>query len=189
MADTITLEQFSWLTWPPHRATCSPWPRCSSTSWAYRATPITAGFGMAPFLPAGTRPITLVHERLVDRIGAAARIRLLEPPGPPSPSPVPRLQPITEIMAWTSRPDGDLPTAGCDRPRWPSPPSRSTRHRTQRTQPVIDPVERSPCRTLQQGCCAPSDCFRAWEVTGDAPDVHARQRASVDWPWRRNRPP
>lgn len=34
-----------------------------------------------------------------------------------------------------------------------------------------------------------ADLFPAWEVTGDAPHVHARQRTSRDRPWRRFRLP
>jgi len=59
---------------------------------------ITAGFGVAPFPLRAIRLITLVHERLALRIRDAAEIRLLEPP-------VPRLQAITGIMAWTNRTD------------------------------------------------------------------------------------
>ena len=102
VGDEITLEQFSTL---PYLATSSGHLRSLAEMQldflgVPRNTEITAGFGMAPFLLKGTRLITLVHERLAHRIGAAAGIRLLEPP-------IPRLQPITEIMAWTGRTDRD----------------------------------------------------------------------------------
>lgn len=102
VGEEITLEQFSTL---PYLATSSGHLRSLAEMQldflgVPRNTEITAGFGMAPFLLNGTRLITLVHERLGHKIGEAAGIRLLEPP-------IPRLQPITEIMAWTARTDGD----------------------------------------------------------------------------------
>lgn len=100
VGDEITLEQFSSL---PYLAPSSGYVRSLSEMQldflgVPRNTEITAGFGTAPFLLRGTRLITLVPERLAHKIGEAAGIRLLEPP-------VPRLQPITEIMAWTNRTD------------------------------------------------------------------------------------
>ncbi|WP_016693464.1 LysR family transcriptional regulator [Rhodococcus rhodochrous] len=100
IGDEITLEQFSTL---PYLAASSGNRRSlSEMQLDFLGVPrnieITAGFGMAPFLLRGTRLITLVHERLALRVRDAAEIRLLEPP-------VPRLQPITEIMAWTNRTD------------------------------------------------------------------------------------
>ncbi|MGW5147209.1 LysR substrate-binding domain-containing protein [Rhodococcus koreensis] len=100
VGDEITLEQFTSL---PYLAASSGHLRSLSEMQldflgVPRNTEITAGFGMAPFLLRGTRLITLVHERLARSIRAAAEIRLLEPP-------IPRLQPITEIMAWTNRTD------------------------------------------------------------------------------------
>lgn len=102
VGDEITLEQFSTL---PYLATSSGHRRSLAEMQLDffgipRNTEITAGFGMAPFLLSGTRLITLVHERLADKVGEAAGIRLMEPP-------IPRLQPITEIMAWTSRTERD----------------------------------------------------------------------------------
>jgi DNA-binding transcriptional LysR family regulator len=102
VGDEITLEQFSTL---PYLATSSGHLRSLAEMQldffgTPRNTEITAGFGMAPFLLRGTRLITLVHERLGHKIREAAGIRLLEPP-------LPRLQPITEIMAWTNRTDQD----------------------------------------------------------------------------------
>ncbi|WP_147263038.1 LysR family transcriptional regulator [Geodermatophilus sp. TF02-6] len=102
VGEEITLEQFSTL---PYLATSSGHLRSLAEMQldflgVPRNTEITAGFGMAPFLLSGTRLITLVHERLAHKIGEAAGIRLLEPP-------IPRLQPITEIMAWTTRTDRD----------------------------------------------------------------------------------
>ncbi len=125
VGDEITLEQFSTL---PYLATSSGHRRSLAEMQldflgVPRNTEITAGFGLAPFLLRGTRLITLVHERLALHIGEAAGIRLLEPP-------IPRLQPITEIMAWTSRTDQDaghrwlrdrlLDLAGQQRPSGPS---------------------------------------------------------------------
>lgn len=100
VGNEITLEQFSTL---PYLATSSGQLRSLSEMQldflgVPRNTEITAGFGMAPFLLRGTRLVTLVHERLAHKIRDAAEIRLLEPP-------IPRLQPITEIMAWTNRTD------------------------------------------------------------------------------------
>ncbi|MGO4596334.1 LysR substrate-binding domain-containing protein [Terrabacter sp. 2RAF25] len=102
VGDQISLEQFGSL---PYLATSSGHRRSLAEMQldflgVPRRTEITAGFGLAPFLLRGTRLITLVHERLALRIGEAAGIRLLEPP-------IRRLQPITEIMAWTSRTDQD----------------------------------------------------------------------------------
>ncbi|GAA4483863.1 LysR family transcriptional regulator [Rhodococcus olei] len=100
VADEITLEQFSEL---PYLAASSGHLRSLSEMQldflgVRRNTEITAGFGTAPFLLKGTRLITLVHERLARKVHEAAGIRLLEPP-------IARLQPITEIMAWTNRTD------------------------------------------------------------------------------------
>ncbi|MFJ6561193.1 LysR substrate-binding domain-containing protein [Streptomyces sp. NPDC091412] len=102
VGDEITLEQFTTL---PYLAASSGHLRgLSEMQLDFLGVPrnveITAGFGMAPFLLSGTRLITLVHERLAHKIGEAAGIRLLEPP-------IPQLQPITEIMAWTKRTDRD----------------------------------------------------------------------------------
>ena len=98
----LTLEQFSTL---PYLAASSGHLRgLAEMQLAFiggaRNTESTAGFGMAPFLLRGTRLVTLVHERLGRQFEDAAGIKLLEPP-------IPRLQPITEIMAWTSRTDRD----------------------------------------------------------------------------------
>ncbi|MBH0121937.1 LysR family transcriptional regulator [Rhodococcus sp. CX] len=100
VGEDITLEQFSTL---PYLAASSGHRRSLSEMQldflgVPRNTEITAGFGMAPFLLRGTRLVTLVHERLARQVRDAAGIRLLDPP-------VPRLQPITEIMAWTNRTD------------------------------------------------------------------------------------
>lgn len=100
--DEITLEQFSSL---PYLATSSGHLRSlQEMQLDFLGVPrnieITAGFGLGPFLLRGTRLITLVHETLALLVRDAANIRLLDPP-------IPRLQPITEIMAWTSRTDLD----------------------------------------------------------------------------------
>lgn len=102
VGDQITAEQFSTL---PYLAAASGHLRgLSEMQLDFLGVPrnieITAGFGMAPFMLRGTRLITLVHERLGLLIQEAAGIRLLDPP-------VPQLQPITEIMAWTRRTDED----------------------------------------------------------------------------------
>lgn len=102
VGDEITYEQFTTL---PYLATSSGHLRGLSEMQldflgVPRNTEITAGFGMTPFLLKGTRLCALVHERLGRKFETAAGIKLLEPP-------IPRLQPITEIMAWTPRTDRD----------------------------------------------------------------------------------
>ena len=102
IGDTISLEQFSTL---PYLATSSGHLRSLAEMQldflgVPRNVEITTAFGLAPFLLKGTRLITLIHERLADRVAEAAGLKLLEPP-------IPRLQPITEIMLWTKRTDGD----------------------------------------------------------------------------------
>jgi DNA-binding transcriptional LysR family regulator len=102
VGDTITLKQFSTL---PYVAAASGRLRSLQDMQLDflgidRNVEITVGFGTAPFLLRGTRLITLVHETLGKRFEDAASIRLLDPP-------IPRLQPITEIMGWTKRTDAD----------------------------------------------------------------------------------
>ncbi|MDN5796410.1 MAG: LysR family transcriptional regulator [Intrasporangium sp.] len=102
VGDTITLEQFSTL---PYLATSSGHLRSLSEMQldflgVPRNVEITTAFGVAPFLLKGTRLITLIHERLAYRVADEAGLKVLEPP-------IPRLQPITEIMLWTKRTDGD----------------------------------------------------------------------------------
>ncbi|SEU32770.1 LysR substrate-binding domain-containing protein [Nonomuraea wenchangensis] len=102
VGETITIEQFSTL---PYVAAASGHQRSlQEMQLDFLGVPrnieITVGFGMAPFLLRGTRLITLVHETLAKRFEDAAGIRLLDPP-------IPRLQPITEIMGWTRRTDTD----------------------------------------------------------------------------------
>ncbi len=82
--DEITLKQFSSL---PYLATSSGHLRSLAEMQldflgVPRNTEIAAGFGIAPFLLSGSRLITLVHERSETRSGAAAGIRLLDPPIP-----------------------------------------------------------------------------------------------------------
>ncbi len=100
--DHITLEQFSRL---PYLATASGQrPSLQEMQLDFlgipRNTEITAEFGLAPFLLAGTQLVTLIHEALARRVGDAAGIRVFDPP-------IPGFRPITEIMAWTSRTEGD----------------------------------------------------------------------------------
>jgi DNA-binding transcriptional LysR family regulator len=64
-----------------------------------RNTEITTAFGMAPLLLRGTRRIALIHERLAWMLSEQASIRLLEPPMP--------LQPINQLMVWTTRVESD----------------------------------------------------------------------------------
>ena len=56
-------------------------------------------FGLAPILLSGTPRIALVHERLAWAMAPQASLRLLEPPMP--------LQPIHQLMIWTSRTERD----------------------------------------------------------------------------------
>lgn len=99
--DKITLEQFSSL---PYLATSSGHLRSLAEMQLDflgipRNTEVTTGFGLAPFLLKGTPLVTLIHERLADRVADLAGLRLLEPPV--------HLQPITEILVWTTRTDRD----------------------------------------------------------------------------------
>ncbi|WP_353509344.1 LysR family transcriptional regulator [Intrasporangium sp.] len=102
VGDTITAEQFSTL---PYLATSSGHLRSLAEMQldflgVPRNVEITTAFGVAPFLLKGTRLITLIHERLADQVRETAGLKVMEPP-------IPRLQPITEIMLWTKRTDGD----------------------------------------------------------------------------------
>lgn len=102
VGETITLEQFSTL---PYVAAASGHLRSlQEMQLDFMGVPrnieFTVGFGTAPFLLKGTRLITLVHETLGKKYQEAAGIRLLDPP-------LPRLQPINEIMGWTRRTDTD----------------------------------------------------------------------------------
>jgi DNA-binding transcriptional LysR family regulator len=102
VGDTMTLEQFSAL---PYVAAASGHLRSLQEMQldflgVERNIEITVGFGTAPFLLRGTRLITLMHETLGRQFEDAAGIRLLDPP-------IPRLQPISEIMGWTKRTDTD----------------------------------------------------------------------------------
>ena len=64
-----------------------------------RNTEITTAFGLAPLLLQGTRRIALVHERLAWLLSDQTSLRLLEPPMP--------LQPINQLMLWTTRAEND----------------------------------------------------------------------------------
>ena len=119
VGDTMSLEQFSTL---PYLAASSGHLRSLAEMQldflgVPRNVEITTGFGIGPFLLKGTRLITLIQERLAQRIGAEAGLKVLEPP-------IPRLQPITEIMLSTSAPTATPPISGCanasrtSRTRW-----------------------------------------------------------------------
>ena len=102
VGDTITAEQFSTL---PYLATSSGHLRSLAEMQldflgVPRNVEITTAFGVAPFLLKGTRLITLIQERLADQVRETAGLKVMEPP-------IPQLQPITEIMLWTKRTDGD----------------------------------------------------------------------------------
>ena len=95
---TISLEQFSTLPYLAYQAG-APYSLVESqldTREIPRRTEVTTEtFVLAPFILAGTRLITLLYERLGQRVADAAGIRLLE-------SPI-ELPPITEAMYWDSR--------------------------------------------------------------------------------------
>jgi DNA-binding transcriptional LysR family regulator len=59
----------------------------------------TGTFLVAPYLVRGTRLLTLLHERLVSAMPGDLALRLVEPPMP--------LDPVTEVMAWTTRHEHD----------------------------------------------------------------------------------
>lgn len=101
--DEITLEQFTTL---PYLA-MSAGPAVPSLAEMQldvlgipRNTEITAGFVTAPFLLRGTRMVTLTYETLARRMTALAGLRTFEPP-------VPQLPPVTQMMVWPARFDGD----------------------------------------------------------------------------------
>lgn len=100
--DEVTIEQFSTL---PYLAMSSGTLKSLAELQldflgVPRNTEVTAGFVAAPFLLKGTRMITLMHEILARRVAGMAGLRILDPP-------IPRLQPITEMMLWSVRYDAD----------------------------------------------------------------------------------
>src|SRR5574337_1177870 len=102
VGDHLSLEQFSTL---PYLAASSGRLRSlAAIQLDFLGVPrnveVTTPFGLAPFLLKGTRLITLIQERYARQVADSAGIRLLAPP-------VPQLQPITQIMAWTKRTDED----------------------------------------------------------------------------------
>lgn len=101
IGDTVSLAEFSSL---PYLATScghevSPAEAQLDAMGIVRNTELTTAFGLAPMLLSGTRRIALVHERLAKKLAQQASLRLLEPPMP--------LQPINQLMLWTSRADND----------------------------------------------------------------------------------
>ncbi len=101
VGDTITLEEFSSL---PYLATScgheiSPVEAQLDRLGVRRSTEMTTAFGLAPMLLRGTRRIALIHERLARSMREQAGIRLLDPPMP--------LEPINQMMVWTTRVDSD----------------------------------------------------------------------------------
>jgi hypothetical protein len=64
-----------------------------------RNTKVTTAFGLAPLLLRGTRRIALIHQRLAWFLSDPTSLRLLQPPMP--------LQPINQLMLWTSRAEND----------------------------------------------------------------------------------
>ncbi|CAJ1510060.1 LysR family transcriptional regulator [[Mycobacterium] burgundiense] len=102
IGDEITYEQFCSL---PYIATwMGQHPSLSELQLDHLGVPrnveVTTEFGIACFLLQGTRLITVVHERLANMVADTANLRLLRPP-------IEGLQPVTEIMVWTNRTDGD----------------------------------------------------------------------------------
>lgn len=102
IGDEITLEQFSTL---PYLATfvgSRKTPAEMQLDWlgVPRKIQVTASLAVAPYLLRGTRLITLIFERAARQIADRAHIKLLEPP-------IEGLRPITYIMLWTKRTDGD----------------------------------------------------------------------------------
>jgi len=98
----LSLEQFSSL---PYVAMSPGYqPAISEQQLDFLVVPrsveVMTGFAIVPFLLRGTRMIALVQERLGRAYQEAAQIRLLEPP-------IPRLQPIHVVMAWTARTNDD----------------------------------------------------------------------------------
>jgi DNA-binding transcriptional LysR family regulator len=98
---SISLEEFSTL---PYLATsCGhevlPAEAQLDMLGIARNTEVTTAFGLAPLLLRRTRRIALIHERLAWFLSDQTSLRLLEPPMP--------LQPINELMLWTSRVEAD----------------------------------------------------------------------------------
>ena len=101
VGDSISLAEFSLL---PYLATScghevSPAEAQLDMLGIARNTEITTAFGLAPLLLRGTRRIALIHERLAWLLSDQTSLRLLEPPMP--------LQPINQLMLWTTRAEHD----------------------------------------------------------------------------------
>jgi DNA-binding transcriptional LysR family regulator len=94
----ISLEQFSTLPYlaynagPPYSLVES---QLDMQEIPRRADVTTESFVLAPFLLAGTRLVTLLYEKLGQRVAEQAGIRLLEPPV--------ELRPVTETLYWDPR--------------------------------------------------------------------------------------
>jgi DNA-binding transcriptional LysR family regulator len=101
VGDALTVQQFSAL---PYLAITSGSRPSSATMQldllgvAYR-TEFAAGLGVAPFVLAGTRLVTLLPARLARRFAEVAHLRIVPPPV--------ALTPIHELMLWTRHADGD----------------------------------------------------------------------------------
>lgn len=126
VGETITLEEFSSM---PYLATScgheiSPAEAQLDRLGIPRNIEVTTAFGLAPILLRGTGMIALIHERLAWTMAEQTSLRLLEPPM--------QLQPIHELMLWTSRVERSGPSVaapathgsgsgiGDQRPRGPS---------------------------------------------------------------------
>ena len=101
VGNSISLEEFSSL---PYLATScghevSPAEAQLDMLGIARNTEITTAFGLAPLLLQGTRRIALIHERLAWLLSDQTSLRLFEPPMP--------LQPINQLMLWTTRVESD----------------------------------------------------------------------------------
>ncbi len=99
---SISMDQFSSL---PYLATScgheiSPAEAQLDLLGISRNTEVTTAFGLAPILLSGTKRIALIHERLAWAMAPQTSLRLLEPPMP--------LQPINQVMLWTTRTEHDL---------------------------------------------------------------------------------
>jgi DNA-binding transcriptional LysR family regulator len=101
VGDAITLDQFSAM--PYLASSCghqiSPAEAQLDRLGIPRNTEVTAAFGMAPILLSGTGMVALIHERLIKALAGQASLRTLEPPMP--------LEPIHQLMLWTSRAEPD----------------------------------------------------------------------------------
>jgi len=101
VGETISLEQFSSL---PYIATSCGHEISSGEAQLNRLgiarnTKITTAIGLAPILVSGSDMITLTQERLAWIMAPRTTLRLLDPPM--------QLQPIHQLMLWTTRSEDD----------------------------------------------------------------------------------